>query len=79
MTTQRHASRWPSFLSDEGYRVRQAANGTEALMAIAERSPALLLLDLVMAGLSGADVLEQLDSAGQHGSGRPYDRDAAHC
>ena len=47
-------------LSDAGYRVRAAANGTEALMAICDRAPALLVTDLRMPGMNGIDVLDQV-------------------
>jgi two-component system nitrogen regulation response regulator NtrX len=47
-------------LSDEGYSVRTAANSEEALAAIRARKPALLILDIWMAG-GGMDGLELLD------------------
>src|SRR3954454_11890148 len=47
-------------LSDEGYSVRTAANSEEALPAIRARKPALLILDIWMAG-GGMDGLELLD------------------
>jgi two-component system nitrogen regulation response regulator NtrX len=47
-------------LSDEGYSVRTAANSEEALAAIRARKPALLILDIWMAG-GGLDGLELLD------------------
>jgi signal transduction histidine kinase/AraC-like DNA-binding protein len=43
-----------------GYPVRLAENGETALAIMAEEVPALVLLDLVMPGLSGADVLDQM-------------------
>ena len=47
-------------LSDEGYSVRTAANSEEALAAVRARKPALLILDIWMAG-GGMDGLEMLD------------------
>jgi YesN/AraC family two-component response regulator len=43
-----------------GYSVQAAANGENALTLMDEDVPALVLLDLVMPGLSGADVLDQM-------------------
>jgi two-component system LytT family response regulator len=40
--------------------VAQCANGREALAAIAEHKPDLMLLDIQMPGLSGFDVLSQI-------------------
>ncbi|MFL5297249.1 MAG: sigma-54-dependent transcriptional regulator [Phenylobacterium sp.] len=47
-------------LSDEGYAVRTASDGEQALAAIRARKPALLILDIWMAG-GGIDGLELLD------------------
>ncbi len=41
-------------------RVRLAENGEAALLAMEEEIPALVLLDMVMPGLSGADVLDRM-------------------
>ncbi len=41
--------------------VRAASNGPEALRMIREEKPALLLLDLMMPGMTGEDVLEELN------------------
>jgi len=43
-----------------GYLVRLAENGEIALAAMAKEIPSLVLLDLVMPNLSGADVLDQM-------------------
>jgi signal transduction histidine kinase/AraC-like DNA-binding protein len=43
-----------------GYRVRTAGSGETALTAMAEEAPVLVLLDMVMPGLSGADVLDHM-------------------
>jgi two-component system, NtrC family, nitrogen regulation response regulator NtrX len=47
-------------LSDEGYKVRTAADSEQALAAIKARKPALLILDIWMQG-GGMDGLELLD------------------
>ncbi len=44
-------------LGDE-FRVRLAATGSEALAQLTERPPAAVLLDVVMPGVDGYDVLE---------------------
>ncbi|MEI8238557.1 MAG: response regulator transcription factor [Actinomycetota bacterium] len=49
-------------LEDEGYEVREAADGREGLAAFAEREPDLVLLDLRLPDLSGFDVCRQLRS-----------------
>src|SRR5262249_40628233 len=43
-----------------GYRVSTAATGPEALTAARQERPALIVLDLMLPGASGYDVLEQL-------------------
>ena len=48
------------FLEEEGYRVVQARDGEEALDRIAEDPIDLVLLDVMMPGLSGLEVLERL-------------------
>jgi two-component system phosphate regulon response regulator PhoB len=47
-------------LAKAGYRVSTAATGAEALRAAREERPALLVLDLMLPGMSGFDVIEQL-------------------
>lgn len=47
-------------LAKSGYRVSTAASGPEALAAARHERPALVVLDLMLPGLSGYDVLEQL-------------------
>jgi two-component system OmpR family response regulator len=44
----------------EGYQVRSGRNGREALAAIATKRPALLLLDLQMPEMNGAEVIQAL-------------------
>ncbi len=47
-------------LTKEGYRVRTAEGGTEALEAAASERPDLLVLDLMLPGFSGYDVLQEV-------------------
>ncbi|MBI5600642.1 MAG: response regulator transcription factor [Gemmatimonadetes bacterium] len=47
-------------LAKEGYRVSSASSGTDALETARRERPALIVLDLMLPGLSGFDVLEQL-------------------
>jgi DNA-binding NtrC family response regulator len=47
-------------LTEHGYRVRTAANGREGLSLIAERPPALIVLDLDMPILNGSETAATL-------------------
>jgi two-component system, OmpR family, phosphate regulon response regulator PhoB len=47
-------------LTKEGYRVRTAEAGQEALQAIAVEKPDLMILDLMLPGFSGYEVLQEL-------------------
>lgn len=47
-------------LEGEGYRVSRAYSGTEALLALERTRPDLILLDLMLPGLSGEEVLPRL-------------------
>jgi two-component system phosphate regulon response regulator PhoB len=47
-------------LAQSGYRVSTASSGTDALDTARRERPALVVLDLMLPGLSGYDVLEQL-------------------
>jgi signal transduction histidine kinase/CheY-like chemotaxis protein len=46
-------------LADRGYRVLQATNGHRALALLRERQPDVMLLDLVMPGMDGFQVLRE--------------------
>ena len=47
-------------LKGEGYEVLRAYSGTEALLLLSNRKPDLILLDLMMPGLSGEEVLPKI-------------------
>jgi CheY-like chemotaxis protein len=47
-------------LAGSGYRTIQASDGLAALDKATEERPALILLDLMMPGLSGFEVLERM-------------------
>jgi two-component system, OmpR family, phosphate regulon response regulator PhoB len=47
-------------LAKSGYRVSTASSGTDALDAARRERPALVVLDLMLPGMSGYEVLEQL-------------------
>lgn len=49
-------------LSAEGYGVSRAYSGTEALLLLERRRPDLILLDLMLPGLSGEQVLARIRS-----------------
>lgn len=44
----------------EGYELRRVANGTDALAAIRERAPDLVLLDVMLPGTNGYEVCQQI-------------------
>jgi len=48
------------FLRDSGYETTLAANGEQALASLAANPPAAVLLDVMMPGLSGLDVLKRI-------------------
>ncbi|MEO8450940.1 MAG: response regulator, partial [Gemmatimonadota bacterium] len=47
-------------LAKSGYRVSTAGNGTDALKTAREQRPDVIVLDLMLPGLSGLDVLQEL-------------------
>ena len=47
-------------LTKEGYRVLRAYSGTEALFVLSGAKPDLILLDLMLPGLNGEDLLPQI-------------------
>lgn len=47
-------------LTEEGYQVISAFNGTEALELFKRESPDLVVLDIQMPGLNGIEVLRQM-------------------
>jgi CheY-like chemotaxis protein len=53
-------------LEDEACEIRSAADGQEALEAISQQPPDIILLDLLMPRLDGFDVIEQLRQSPQH-------------
>lgn len=53
-------------LEVEGYRVTTAATGTEGLQLAAGGAADLIVLDLMLPGISGLDVLRQLKERGSH-------------
>ena len=57
-------------LAKAGYRVATAANGTDALARANRERPALVILDLMLPGMSGFEVLRKL-------RGRDHTRDVA--
>jgi DNA-binding response OmpR family regulator len=50
-------------LRAEGYRVQTLRSGEEALLAARQQPPALILLDVMLPGLSGIEVCQQLRAA----------------
>src|ERR1700683_4766322 len=60
---------YEALLSEDGYRVRTAASGVEALRMVEEREPELVLLDVSMPGMDGVEVLHQLRA--RRGGGPP--------
>jgi excisionase family DNA binding protein len=53
-------------LEAEGYSVREAESGEQALAALEDQAPALVLLDVVMPGIDGWQMLQRMQE--RHGS-----------
>ena len=56
-----------SILKGSGYECVAATNGPAALEAIAAQTPAVILLDVMMPGMSGLEVLEKLRAQPRNG------------
>lgn len=48
------------YLSQEGYEIIEACNGQEAIMKTAEHKPDLIILDIMMPGINGFEVIKHL-------------------
>ncbi len=58
---ERHIARFLEFiLKKEGYQVTLAGDGEQALSILKNAKPDAMLLDLVLPGISGLDVLKQI-------------------
>ena len=55
-----------TFLEDEGYRVAVGRNGNEALRAIRAQHPDLVLMDIMMPGVDGREVVRLLHEHPAH-------------
>lgn len=51
-------------LTDLGHEVVEAANGTEAISAVRNTEPVLIVLDVMMPGMDGLEVLKELRRLG---------------
>lgn len=47
-------------LGDEGYTISRAYSGTEAVMLLSQNKPDIILLDLMLPGISGEEVLKKI-------------------
>lgn len=47
-------------LQESGYRVTSAYSGEEALLKVKDEKPDIILLDLILPGINGYDVLKQI-------------------
>ena len=56
------------YLSRAGYDVRTAADGGSALAEVAERRPDLVVLDLMLPGIEGLEVMRRIRDHGRHGT-----------
>ncbi len=53
------------YLKREGFNIRQAASGLEALAAIHEQPPALVVLDVMLPELDGLEIMRRLQKGGK--------------
>ncbi|HEV2250485.1 MAG TPA: response regulator [Candidatus Limnocylindria bacterium] len=53
-------------LTDEGFRVREAHNGAEALVALEAEPPAMIVLDVQMPGIDGPTFARELRTRLRH-------------
>ena len=53
-----------TYLRRDGFRVREAADGVEAQAALSQSAPDLVLLDVMLPGVNGLDILRQVRSNG---------------
>jgi CheY-like chemotaxis protein len=51
-------------LAPEGYEILEASNGEEGTKMLSQHAPDCILMDLLMPGISGLDILRQLNSTG---------------
>jgi two-component system alkaline phosphatase synthesis response regulator PhoP len=54
-----------AYLESEGYEVRQAADGNEALARVEEQESQLVVLDLMLPGINGLDVARKIRAKGK--------------
>jgi nitrogen regulation protein NR(I) len=54
------AQSFAKLLSEEGYEVRRAGSGEEAIKCFAERTPDLVIMDVRMPGMSGLDAFKAM-------------------
>ncbi len=52
-----------AFLRDEGFDVMEAANGHEAMAVLQSFRPSALVIDLMMPGMNGWELLDALDGS----------------
>ena len=57
-----------AMLLDRGYEIRIARDGRSALASVRERRPDVILLDIMMPGMDGMEVLDQLKRDPRHGT-----------
>jgi DNA-binding response OmpR family regulator len=55
-----------SVLADEGYEVQVTPTAEQGLQRIAQRRPAVVLLDMILPGMSGSDFVAELRKAYGH-------------